>query len=132
MIFNFFIANLMTFSPKKKWSSLSFSFVFLTFVQNFKPNLKIKKKTDYEMCIWIVSITLSHFERITWIFVYDECHNHFWKKKKKKVSYLVLWIMNWWQSHLGLDAHLRRWQTKQTSKDECEFFNIQIRMNHLT
>jgi hypothetical protein len=44
-------------------------------VQNFKP-----RKNWLWMCIWIFSITLSHFERITWIFAYDKCHNHFWEK----------------------------------------------------
>ncbi len=75
MILNFF-ANLMTFfTQKKKWPNISFSYSFFTFVQNFKP-----RKNWLWMCIWIFSITLSHFERITWIFAYDKCHNHFWEK----------------------------------------------------
>jgi predicted double-glycine peptidase len=57
---------------------------------------------------------------------------------KKLVSYLVLWDLDWWQSHLGLGAHLRRWHRKQIvkrwmwifynqiSKDECEFFTIKF------
>jgi len=28
-----------------------------------------KKPHGYDMCIWMFSITLSHFERITWIFL---------------------------------------------------------------
>ncbi len=112
--FQFFFANLMTFfSWKKKWSNISFSYYFFSHL----CKISNKKKTDYDMCIWIFSITLSHFERITWIFVYDKCQNHFWKKM---VSYLVLWIMNWWQSHLGPDAHLRRWQRKT----KCQKMNV--------
>jgi hypothetical protein len=67
------------------------------------------------MCIWMYSITLSHFARITWIFEYNECHNHVWKKE---VSYLILWVMDMdrWQSHLRLGAHLKRWQKKQNVK----------------
>ncbi len=71
-----FFANLMTFfSKRKKWSNIPFSYLFFTFVQIFKP----KKKRSRDMCIWVFSITLSHFERITWIFTYDGCHNYFWK-----------------------------------------------------
>jgi len=103
-----FFANLMTFFSKKKWSNIPFSYLFFTFVQNFKP----QKKPSRDMCIWVFSITMSHFERITWIFAYDRCHNYFWIKKKK----LMLWIMDWWQSHLEMGAHLRRWQRKQIVK----------------
>jgi hypothetical protein len=110
--FQFFVfANLLTFFSEKTSDQI---FLFHNFISHLcKISNQKKKKTDYEMCIWIFSITLSHFERITWIFVYDECHNHFWKKI---VSYSVLWIMNWWQSHFGLGAHLRRWQRKQNIK----------------
>ncbi len=62
-------------------------------------------------------------------FVYDGCHNHFWKKI---VSYLILWIMDCWQSHLGLGAHLKRRWRKQNVKRWMWIFNNQIRMNHLT
>ncbi len=41
---------------------------------------------------------------------------------KKVVSYLVLWVMDWWQSHLGLGAHLRRWQRKQNVKRRMWIF----------
>jgi hypothetical protein len=104
----YFFANLMIFFSKKK-SNILISFYFFTFVQIFKQN----KKISHHMHIWIFSITSSHFERITWIFVYDECHNHF---LKKVVSYLILWFMDWWQSHLRLGAHLRKWQRKQNVK----------------
>jgi hypothetical protein len=59
------------------------------------------------MCIWMLSIKLSHFEKITWILVYDGC-----LFLVKIVSYLILWVMDWWQSHMGLGAHLKRWEEK--------------------
>jgi hypothetical protein len=46
---------------KKKWQNILFSYLFFTFVQNFKP----KTKDLHGMCIWMFSITLSHFEKIT-------------------------------------------------------------------
>jgi hypothetical protein len=49
------------------------------------------------------------------------------------VSYLILWLMDWWQNQLGLGAHLKRWGEKnQISKDAFESFHNQIKMNHLT
>jgi hypothetical protein len=118
-----FSVNLMIFFSKKeeKWSNIPFSYLFFTFVQNFKQ----RNKSGHDMCIWMFWITCSHFETITWIFVYDGCHNHFWKK------YLILWIMDWWQSNLRLGAHLKRWQRKQNVKRWMWIFNNQIRMNHL-
>jgi hypothetical protein len=78
--------------------------------------------------MWMFSIILSHFERIMWIFVYDGCHNHFWKKI---VSYLVLGVMNWWQNHLGAGCTFE----KVAKKAKCQnmwIFSNQIKMNHLT
>jgi hypothetical protein len=114
MIFNFF-KNLIPFFLKTKWSNILFSYLFFTFVQNFKQ----RNKSGHDMCIWMIWITWSHFETITWIFVYDGCHNPF---LEKIVSNLILWIMDWWQSNLRLGAHLKRWQRqKKMSKDECAF-----------
>jgi len=70
-----FIANLLIFFFKKKWSNIPLSCLFFAFVQIFRP--KKKKKPPYRMCIWMFSITLSRFERVTWIFAHDGCHNHF-------------------------------------------------------
>jgi hypothetical protein len=43
------------------------------------------------------SITLSHFEKITYIFAYDGCHNYF---SKKKISYLIV-DYGWVRKSLG-------------------------------
>jgi hypothetical protein len=59
-IFIFFKSS--DFSLQKK-SNILFSYLFFTFVQIFKQN----KKICHHMCIWMFSITLSHFEIITWI-----------------------------------------------------------------
>jgi hypothetical protein len=63
-----FFENLMIFLIKTVINYFPLSFFFCTFVKIFKPKKK-KKKTYYDMCNWIFSITLSHFERITWIFL---------------------------------------------------------------
>jgi len=39
-----------------------------------------EEKTCHDKCIWMFSITLSHFEKITWIFAYGGCHNQFLRK----------------------------------------------------
>jgi len=79
---------------------------FFKFLQNFKT--KKKKKTCHDMCIWMFSITLLHFERMTWIFasmigaiiIFGE--NNF-------IFSLV--IIDWWQSQLGKENKM--------PKDEC-------------
>jgi hypothetical protein len=58
MIFNFWKSNDFFQKPKVIRYSL-FIFIF-----HICANFQIKKE---EMCIWIFSITMSHFERITWI-----------------------------------------------------------------
>jgi hypothetical protein len=63
-----FKKNLMTFSFLKVIKYSLFIFIF-----HIRAKFQTKK-------IWMFSITVSHFERITWIFVYDGCHNQFWKK----------------------------------------------------
>jgi hypothetical protein len=91
----------------------SLSYLFFTFVQNFKP-----KK------MWMFSITLSHFERTTWIFVYDGCHNHFWK---------ISFIFNFGGYQL-VTKSLRGWvhiwgggKENKMSKYECECFPTKLR-----
>jgi hypothetical protein len=83
-----FFANLMIFFLKQK-SNIPFSYLFFTFVHIFKPKKK-EKKTSHDMCIWMFSITLSHFERITWIFAYDGCHNYFFE-----INYLMFNIVDY-------------------------------------
>jgi hypothetical protein len=104
-----------------KYSLFIYSFAF---VKNFTQ----KKKVCHDMCIWIFPITLSHFGGIAWFFYFCV----WWVPQlffEKVNLYLVLYIINWWQSHLGLsvwfgsDGGKKKW-----SKNECEFFYNQIRM----
>jgi hypothetical protein len=104
MIFNFLQISWF-FSPKKKSDQIILFHIYFSHL----CKISNKNKSGHDMCIWMFSITWLHFERITWIFVYDVWHNHFWKKL---VWNLILWIMNWWQPHLRLGAHLKRWQRK--------------------
>jgi hypothetical protein len=70
-----FIANLLIFFFKKKWSNIPLSCLFFTFVQNFRPKKKKKKKKLLIACVF--ECFQSHFERVTWIFAHEGCHNHF-------------------------------------------------------
>jgi hypothetical protein len=118
-----FLTNIVIFNLKKKRSNIPFSCLFFTFVQNSK-----KKKTCCDRCIWMSSITLSHFERITFFFLcIMGTLNYF-----LRISYLVLWVMDWWQSQLGLVCIRRGGREYKMSKNECESFYNQIKMNHLT
>ncbi len=121
-----FFADLMIFFSQKKKSDQAFLF-YICFSHLCK--ITNKKKSGHDMCIWMFSIRRSHFEKITWIFVYDGCHNQL---LENIVSNLILWIMDWWQSHLELGAHLKWWQRKQNVKRWMWIFNNQNRMNHLT
>jgi hypothetical protein len=84
------------------------------------------------MCIWIFPIALSHFGGISWIFF-----GVWWVSQpfcfEKVVLYLVLWIINWWQSHLGPKLMVWRWYGEnKMSKNECEFSYNQIRMKSIS
>jgi hypothetical protein len=112
----------------KKTLTKNFLFIFIfTFVQKFRAKKK-KRLVVACMCIWMFSIALSHFERITLTFVYDGydgydgCHNHFWRK------YFYIWFvaMNWWQSQLGWVHIWGGGRENKMSKDECEFFTTKL------
>jgi len=97
-----FLTIIVIFSQKKKSSNIPFSCLFFTFVQNSK-----KKKT---CCDVYLDVNFNHivtfWKNYINFFVYDGCIKLF---LEKVVSYLVLWVMDWWQSQLGLSAHSRRW-----------------------
>jgi len=121
-----FFANLMTFFSPKKWLNVHFSYLFLHLCKISHPKKKKKKRLITTCVFECFSITLSHFGKSTWIFAYDVCHNHFWRKY---FHIQVLWIMGWWQSELGLGAPVCGGGTENTmSKDECESFFNQIKM----
>jgi hypothetical protein len=74
MIFNFYKSN--DFFVKKKWSNIHFSYLFFIFMQNFKP----QKKKLIMTCAFECFHSPCHIsKRITWVFAYDGCHNHFWR-----------------------------------------------------
>jgi hypothetical protein len=73
------------------------------------------------------SITLSHFERITEIFAYDNAIIIF----GENIFIFSFVIIDRRQSQLGW-VHIREGgRENKMSKDECEYFYNQIRMNHL-
>ncbi len=126
--FQFFV-NLMTFFSQKK-SDKIFSF-HIYFSRLWKFSKRKKRLSGH--------VYLNVFNHIV-TFLKNKM-NFLWLPYpllKKLVSYLVLWDLDWWQSHLGLGAHLRRWHRKQIvkrwmwifynqiSKDECEFFTIKF------
>jgi hypothetical protein len=66
---------------------------------------------------------------IFFIFGYDGCHNH---SGEKIVSYLIFLIMDWSQKSLGVRCMFKEVaKKKQMSKDECESFYNQIKINRL-
>jgi hypothetical protein len=122
MIFNFFCANPMTFFSEKK-SDQIFPFHKKKISHLFKfsnPKKLIKKKKKKLIMSCVFEFFQSHCH------ILKELHEFFCMMtaitnfRKKIVSYLVLWIMNWWQSHLGLGAHLTRWQRKT----KCQKMNV--------
>ncbi len=106
--FSIFCRSNDIFLPKKNDKAFLFYIYF-----SHLCNISNKRKSGHDMCIWMFSIRRLHFERITWIFVYDGCHNQL---LDKIVSNLILWIVDCWQSHLGLGAHLKGWQRKRNVK----------------
>ncbi len=76
------------------------------------------------MCIWMFWITLSHFKEITWIFVYDGCHNHFWRKYFRVLFCFV--IIDWWQSQLGWVHIWGGGRENKMSKDESGLSVIEM------
>jgi hypothetical protein len=71
--FQFFENVIFSF---KEWSIILFSYLFSHLCE-----ISNQKKTYSDMCIWMFSIMLSHFEIITWFFVYDSAFDHFLVKK---------------------------------------------------
>jgi hypothetical protein len=110
MILKFFV-NLMIFFLPKKWSNIPlFIFIFHICV-----NFWNKKKTSHDMCIGMFLITLSHFERITWIFLHMMGAITIFEKKNWIFEYCGLWIgdkVTW-----GSIVHIwEGWQRKQIVK----------------
>jgi hypothetical protein len=103
---NFFFSKI-----KIKWNmwKIHFSYILLHLWKTSH-----KKKACHDMYIWIFPITLSHFGGIAWIFfgVWWVFQPFF----EKVVLYLVLWIINRWQSHLGPKLMVWRWWGKQNVK----------------
>jgi hypothetical protein len=87
--------------------------IFFTIVQKFKP----KKKN----LSWHVYLNVFNHIVTFWKNYMNFCIC--WVSEsflKKVVSYLVLYVMNWWQIHiqiqLRMGAHLWRWRRKQNVK----------------
>jgi hypothetical protein len=119
MILSFFV-NLMIFKPI--WKKM---IKYSLFIFNFSHLCKFlnKKKTSHDMCIGMFLITLSHFERITWIFAYDGWHNYVEKNN---------WILNIVDYGLvtkSLGGRVHIWKggrENKLSEDECEFFTTKL------
>jgi hypothetical protein len=97
----------------KKWSIILFNIYFL-YLCKF---LNQKKYLSWHVYLNAFN-QLSHFEKITWFLMYDGC-----LFLVKIVSCLILWVMDWWQSHMGLGAHLKRWEEKA----KCQKMNVNSR-----
>jgi hypothetical protein len=123
---NMICKNLMTFFSKLKSGQILPFHIYFSHLCKVSNQKRKKKRKLVMICVFECFQSHCH-KRITWIFVYDGCHNHFWEKL---VSDLDLWIMDRWQSQPS--AHMRRWQRKQNVKRWMWIFNNQIRINHLT
>ncbi len=98
---------------------------------HFSTNVVIffskKEVIEYSLFMFIFHICAKFQRRkrlvVTCIFGCFQSHCHILKELheffvyvgctklvlEKLVSYLVLWVMDWWQSQLRLSAHLKRW-----------------------
>ncbi len=73
------------------FSKKTFKYYLSIFIFHICAGFQTKKKrknTCHDMCIWMCSIDMVTFWKNYMIFfVYDECHNHFWRK-----WFCELWI----------------------------------------
>jgi hypothetical protein len=74
-IFNFFKKIDFSFLKWKLQLNIPLPYYF-----SYLCKFSHQKKTCNDMKIWMFPITLSHFEKIAWIFLYDGCINHFWRR----------------------------------------------------
>jgi hypothetical protein len=80
-----------------KYSPFIFFFIIVQFFHlnlnlNYKKNLQKKKKARHGMCIWMFSITLSHFKIITWLFCVWYAKHYYpqnFKVQRKKLKFNV-------------------------------------------
>jgi hypothetical protein len=80
--FFYFLQIYWLFSWKKREQTFSFHIYFSRLWKFSNPKKRRgKKKRFFMTCVFeMFWITWSHFERITYIFAYDGCNNHFWRK----------------------------------------------------
>ncbi len=77
---------------------------------------KKEKETGYDMCIWMFSITSSHFERITWIFLCMMGAITIFRKNSFRFSFVDYGLV---EKSLGA-------RENKMSKDECEYFTTKL------
>jgi hypothetical protein len=107
------------FFQKKSDQIFLFSYLFLTFVQNFKD-----KEKDSSWHMYLNVFTLSHFEKITWIFAYDGCHNYFWTKKNFIFNIVDYRLVIKWLGAVCTFEEMREKTNYQ--RDECEIFTTKL------
>ncbi len=87
------------------------NYSFFIFIFHICAKFQTKTKIYHDdMCIWMFSITVSHFEKITWIFVYDGCLKPF---LVKSVSYLIFVSYGLVTKSPGVwGSHMKKWREK--------------------
>jgi hypothetical protein len=108
-----FFANIMTFFSPKKRSNSPFSYLLFTFMQIFKP--KKKKKKLIMTCAFECFQSHCHILKELHEFLgMRGAISMFWKNS------FILWVMDWWQSHLGFGAHSK----EVVEKAKCQKTNV--------
>ncbi len=111
----------------KKWSNIFVSYLFFTFVQNFKPKKKKKKRKKDS----IVTCVFECFQ--SYCCILKELHDFLCMIVamiifgENDFIFSFVGYMDWWQNHLRLGAHLRKWQRKQNVKKmNVNIFTIKL------
>jgi hypothetical protein len=106
---------------QKKWLNILFSYLFFTFMQNFKPK-KRKKDSSWYVYLNVFNGIVTFWKNYMNFFAYNGCHNHFWRKH----FHIFFCDYRLVTKSVVLDAHLKRCQKKKCQKMNVNIFTTKL------